>query len=75
MTTSRSAAEIRAPGQHGLLQPPRTRQAVIPAAGVSCTARDLARFYQVLLRGGIAGDQEGARHQAEVSDAVIAAWN
>jgi CubicO group peptidase (beta-lactamase class C family) len=40
---------------------PRTRQAVIPAAGVSCTARDLARFYQVLLRGGVAGDREGGR--------------
>jgi CubicO group peptidase (beta-lactamase class C family) len=30
----------------------RTRQAVIPAAGVSATARDVARFYQALLRGG-----------------------
>jgi CubicO group peptidase (beta-lactamase class C family) len=29
-----------------------TRQAVIPAAGISTTARDLARFYQALLRGG-----------------------
>jgi CubicO group peptidase (beta-lactamase class C family) len=29
-----------------------TRQAVIPAAGVSTTASDLARFYQALLRGG-----------------------
>jgi CubicO group peptidase (beta-lactamase class C family) len=29
-----------------------TRQAVIPAAGVSTTARDLARFYQALLCGG-----------------------
>jgi len=28
------------------------RQAVIPAAGISATARDLARFYQALLRGG-----------------------
>jgi CubicO group peptidase (beta-lactamase class C family) len=28
------------------------RQAVIPAAGISTTARDLARFYQALLRGG-----------------------
>jgi CubicO group peptidase (beta-lactamase class C family) len=28
------------------------RQAVIPAAGVSTTARDLARFYQMLLDGG-----------------------
>jgi CubicO group peptidase (beta-lactamase class C family) len=30
----------------------QTREAVIPAAGVSTTARDLARFYQALLRGG-----------------------
>ncbi len=29
-----------------------TRQAVVPAAGISATARDLARFYQALLRGG-----------------------
>jgi CubicO group peptidase (beta-lactamase class C family) len=28
------------------------RQAVIPAATISCTARDLARFYQMLLCGG-----------------------
>jgi CubicO group peptidase (beta-lactamase class C family) len=28
------------------------RQAVIPAATISCTARDLARFYQMLLSGG-----------------------
>lgn len=28
------------------------RQAIIPAATVSSTARDLARFYQMLLRGG-----------------------
>jgi CubicO group peptidase (beta-lactamase class C family) len=30
----------------------RVRQAVIPAAGISATARDIARFYQALLRGG-----------------------
>ena len=29
-----------------------TRAAVIPSAGISTTARDLARFYQVLLDGG-----------------------
>lgn len=40
---------------------PGTRRAVIPAAGVSSTARDLARFYQVLLRGGAAGEREGGR--------------
>jgi CubicO group peptidase (beta-lactamase class C family) len=32
-----------------------TRQAVIPAAGVSTTARDLAVLYQVLLGGGALG--------------------
>ena len=32
-----------------------TRRAVIPAAGVSATARDLARFYQTLLDGGVGG--------------------
>jgi CubicO group peptidase (beta-lactamase class C family) len=31
---------------------PATRQAVIPAASVSTTARDLARLYQVLLNSG-----------------------
>jgi CubicO group peptidase (beta-lactamase class C family) len=36
----------------------RTRRAVIPAAGVSTTARDLARFYQALLNGG---ELDGAR--------------
>lgn len=30
----------------------RARQAVIPAAGISATARDLALFYQMLLGGG-----------------------
>ena len=34
------------------------RQAVIPAAGISATARDLARFYQALLCGG---ELEGVR--------------
>jgi CubicO group peptidase (beta-lactamase class C family) len=31
---------------------PATRRAVIPSAGVSTTARDMARFYQVLLDDG-----------------------
>jgi CubicO group peptidase (beta-lactamase class C family) len=35
-----------------------TRQAVIPAASVSTTARDLARLYQALLNGG---ELDGAR--------------
>jgi CubicO group peptidase (beta-lactamase class C family) len=30
----------------------RTREAIIPAAGISASARDLARFYQALLQGG-----------------------
>jgi CubicO group peptidase (beta-lactamase class C family) len=34
----------------------RTRQAVIPAAGISATARDLAVFYLMLLGGGRLGD-------------------
>lgn len=34
------------------------REAVIPAATISSTARDLARFYQMLLRGG---ELDGAR--------------
>ena len=37
---------------------PATRRAVIPAAGISTTARDLARFYQALLSGG---ELDGAR--------------
>lgn len=32
-----------------------TREAVIPAAGISATARDVARFYQALLRDGELG--------------------
>ena len=35
-----------------------TREAVIPAAGISATARDVARFYQALLRDG---ELDGAR--------------
>jgi CubicO group peptidase (beta-lactamase class C family) len=30
-----------------------TREAVVPAAGISTTARDLAALYQALLRGGV----------------------
>jgi CubicO group peptidase (beta-lactamase class C family) len=37
---------------------PAVRRAVIPAAGVATTARDLARFYLALLRGG---ELDGAR--------------
>ena len=48
---------IRGRGPAGLVSQafvnrPATRRAVIPAAGVSTTARDLARFYAALLRGG-----------------------
>ena len=35
-----------------------TREAIIPAAGISATARDVARFYQALLRDG---ELDGAR--------------
>ncbi|MEJ3403382.1 serine hydrolase domain-containing protein [Rathayibacter sp. YIM 133350] len=46
-----------APGVSGaavrsLVNRPRTRAAVIPSAGISTTARDLARFYLALLGGG-----------------------
>ncbi|MEP7199206.1 MAG: serine hydrolase domain-containing protein [Chloroflexota bacterium] len=37
---------------------PLMRQAVIPAAGLHSTARDLARFYQAMLNGG---ELDGAR--------------
>ena len=48
---------IRGRGVAGLVSQvfvnrPQTREAVIPAAGVSATARDVARFYLALLRGG-----------------------
>jgi len=48
---------IRGRGPAGLISQafvnrPATRRAVIPAAGLSTTARDLARFYAALLRGG-----------------------
>lgn len=43
-------------GRCALFNLRRTRQAVIPAAGISATARDLARFYQMLLGGGRLGE-------------------
>lgn len=33
-----------------------TRRAVIPSAGLSTTARDLAAFYSMLMNGGVAHD-------------------
>ena len=47
-----------------------TRQAIIPAAGVSTTARDLAWFYHVLLRGG---EVDGVRimRQATIEQARL----
>lgn len=36
-----------------VINQPRTRRAVIPAAGLSATARDVARFYQALLDGDL----------------------
>jgi CubicO group peptidase (beta-lactamase class C family) len=54
------AAPVRGRGPGGLLTQAfvnrrATRQAVIPAAGISATASDLARFYLALLRGGELG--------------------
>jgi len=40
----------------GYLNRKAVRAAVIPAAGISTTARDLARLYQALLLGGVAAD-------------------
>ena len=53
----RRAVPLQARGPAGRLtravvNRPGTRAAVIPAAGISATAPDLARFYQVLLQGG-----------------------
>jgi CubicO group peptidase (beta-lactamase class C family) len=54
------AVPVRGGGPAGLLTQAvvnrrATREAVIPAAGISATARDLARFYLALLRGGELG--------------------
>src|SRR5262249_52862172 len=46
------AAGARGLGRRFVFNRRSTRQAVIPAAGVSATAHELARFYQMLLRGG-----------------------
>ncbi|WP_160148932.1 serine hydrolase domain-containing protein [Amycolatopsis alkalitolerans] len=47
------AVPLLAPGPvAATLNRPAARAAVVPAAGVSTTARDLAAFYRVLLRGG-----------------------
>jgi len=42
-----------------------TRRAIIPSAGISTTARDLASFYLMLLRGGV------ARNTHVLSPAII----
>ncbi|WP_236794169.1 serine hydrolase [Amycolatopsis sp. GM8] len=47
------AVPVLAPGPvAATLNRPPARAAVIPAAGISTTARDLAAFYRMLLRGG-----------------------
>ncbi len=56
----RRAVPVRGRGPGGLLTQAfvnrrATREAVIPAAGISATASDLARFYLALLRGGELG--------------------
>lgn len=56
---------------------PAVRRAVIPAAGVATTARDLARFYLALLRGGALDGQRVLRPEtlaaalAPTSDAEV----
>jgi CubicO group peptidase (beta-lactamase class C family) len=43
---------------------PAIRRAVIPSAGLSTTARDMARFYQALLDGGAGVWTEATVHEA-----------
>ncbi|HEU5331398.1 MAG TPA: serine hydrolase domain-containing protein [Actinocrinis sp.] len=45
-------ADVLARATAGFVNRKALRQAVIPAAGISTTARDLARFYQALLNDG-----------------------
>jgi len=47
-----------------------TRAAIIPAAGVSSTGRDLAAFYQALLRDH-AGDGPGILRRQTLSEALV----
>ncbi|SDT29346.1 serine hydrolase domain-containing protein [Microlunatus soli] len=42
----------------GGINRPATRQAVMPSAGISATGYDVARFYQMLLDGGLVGDRQ-----------------
>ena len=56
----RRAVPVRATGRNGWVKQlvfnrRSTRRAVIPAAGLSTTARDLARFYQAMLDAGRPG--------------------
>ncbi|MFC5501597.1 serine hydrolase domain-containing protein [Lysinimonas soli] len=47
-----------------------TRAAVIPAAGISSTSRDLARFYQALLRDR-AGEGPGILRRETLAEALV----
>lgn len=71
----RRAVPVRATGQHAWLRQyvfnrPATRRAVIPAAGISTTALDLARFYQALLDAG-RPDAAGVFEAATVAQACL----
>lgn len=50
---------------------PRTRRAVIPAAGLSATARDVARLYQALLGGRVIAPSTLAVATAPSSDGEV----
>ncbi len=51
------AADVRFAAPSAFVNHPHVRSAVIPAAGVSATARDVATFYETLRRGGTWGDR------------------
>lgn len=67
---------LRAAGPAGALvnavvNRPRTRAAIIPSAGISTTARDLASFYDALLRGDLLSPTTLAPLLEPTSDGVI----
>jgi CubicO group peptidase (beta-lactamase class C family) len=63
----RSAARV---GQ-GFFNRRTTRQAVVPAAGISCTARQLAEFYQALLDGAILAPETVERARTPSSEGEV----
>jgi CubicO group peptidase (beta-lactamase class C family) len=52
------------------LNRPRVRRAVVPAASMHTTARSLARFYQMLLAGGLMVDGRRLLAPASVAEAL-----